>query len=186
MFIYTVRHPRTDRRPETVPACDAVAAQAPEASGLVTVTESASPTDGNTTECMARRIVLPRPFPAAHEGGEQAVIRAAMLAAQHRPRAVVKASGIQYHARGRHYALFGPVAYTLACGLTWDTDGFAYDTVPAVTEGYLVGCWLPRRAGRVLHLRRDVMIDHAIVLGGTWKPVWLLCAWRGIEEMDRA
>jgi hypothetical protein len=120
----------------------------------------------------------PRPFPASHAEREVALITAAIAEAAREVGAVVKTDGIPHHSEGKHYAVFGLVAYTLQCELASDSDGWTWETIPAVVNEHLVGRWPCEEAGTILHLTRFVQIDGDYVIGARWEAAWIHSLWQ--------
>jgi hypothetical protein len=124
-----------------------------------------------------------RPFPVSYAEHERALINVAIAEASAEPRALVSTAGVCHHAGTAHYAVFGPLAYTLQCELACNTDGWAWETIPALSDQHAVGCWPHREAGAILHLTRFVWIEGAFVVGPRWEPVWISCTWQDRAEV---
>ena len=124
-----------------------------------------------------------RPFPEAHADREIALISAAIAEATAEPGTTVNRHGLLHHFAGEHFAVFGPLAYTLQCEIASDSEGWAWETIPAVFGGNVVGRWPRRQAGTMLHLTRFIWVDGGFVVGPRWEPVWISCLWQNPVEL---
>jgi hypothetical protein len=127
-----------------------------------------------------------RPFPEAHAEREIALINAAIAEAAAELGTTVNCQGTLHHVAGEHYAVFGPLAYTLQCEMASDSEGWAWETIPAVIDQHLIGQWPRDEAGTILHLQRLLWIDGDFVVAPRWEAIWVPCLWEQASAIGEA